>query len=252
MSASPIPNRPAGVSPAVLVLAVLLATALTAVGMLLVRPSPQAVEAKPPASSELGNPVATAAVPVEPLAQRDVVSPKRAPFGQVYYPIPFAATPSLKLTASKRAYQIDKQDEYGFTWRADLTADDFPATENKDTVAAWLRNFTPSYMANLKDGLVFEDFTWEAKGVRGVGLPARSELTGTFNTLPNTEGEVAYELPFAQPANVELSGGNSVFVTVTEMRATGFKWKNVTEKGKEWIGTGAVTWKARGVRGPGK
>lgn len=235
-----------GVSPLVLVLSVLLAVAGTAAVMFALRPAPaQQAAGGPSAPGNLGE-----ATAVEPLTQKDTASPKRDVSGKVIYPIPFTVPPSLKLTAAKREYRIDKQDEYGFTWRAELTADDFPPTVNKDTVAIWIRNFTSSLAGNLKDGLVFEDFTWEAKGVRGGGLPPRVELTGTFNTLPNTDGEVVYEIPFAQPAHVELSGNTNV--TVTEMRANGFKWKNVTEKGKEWFGSGTVTWTARGVRGAGR
>src|SRR5690348_133990 len=61
----------------------------------------------------------------EPLVQKDAVSPQTNHTGTVYYPIPYASPPNLKLTASKRQYDIVKQDELGFTWMARPTPDDF-------------------------------------------------------------------------------------------------------------------------------
>ena len=243
---APSPAQPSsGVSPLVLVLAVLLSVAATAAVVLYLRPTPS-----PAAGGTAANPTGSPAL--DPFTQKDTVSPKRDSSGKVFYPIPFAIPPSLKLTAARHEFVIVTQDEFGFTWGVRPLEEDLVPDPKRDAdmLATLLRNST-AFMtpAQLKPGLVYEDFTWEAKGVRGSGLPLPREQTGSFTTLPNTDGEVIYPIPYTQPAHVELTGNNNV--AVTEMRANGFKWKNVTKKGDEFFGSGSVTWKARGVRSEG-
>src|SRR5262245_47843751 len=98
----PTPQR-IGVSPAVLALSVLLPVATTAAVVLALRPAPQAGPA--------GQGLPDRAGPLEPLTQKDTVAPRDKLTGQVFYPVPFATPPNLKLKASKRVYEIVKQDE---------------------------------------------------------------------------------------------------------------------------------------------
>jgi hypothetical protein len=164
--------------------------------------------------------------------QKDTVTPGNKYTGQVYYPIPYFTAPNLRIHGddSKRVYEVVKEDEYGFTWSIQPTVDDVVGTIT----------FSKKPIA---------DFTWEARGLRGNSSVMRPyEQTGTFSTLPDTDGEVVYTIPYQTPANVELSGGAARHVVITECRAMGFKWRSRTRSDEEDFTGGIVTWKARGLR----
>jgi hypothetical protein len=228
-------RRPAGVSPVVLVLSVFPAAAATGAAILALRP----------AGPRVGGRESTD----EPFTQKDTVSPRDHATGQVFYPVPFATKPNVKLASQGHDYEVVREDEFGFVWTVrvksgDIKPEFFARREGiPETVSlAELQ----AAIGNLRPGLVFEDFTWEARGVRGGKIAVPFEQTGRFIALPNTDGEVIFPVPYAQPANVELS--NNQFTTVTECRANGFKWKNVCEKGKEFFAQGNVDWVSKGVR----
>jgi hypothetical protein len=101
----------------------------------------------------------------------------------------------------------------------------------------------------LKPNLQYEDFTWEAKGLRAGSDPGGMSVfpqDGTFNTVFGKEGEVNFPIPYAVAPNVELSGNPSGKVIIVESRPTGFKWKNAGDN--DFSHSGSVIWKARGVR----
>jgi hypothetical protein len=182
----------------------------------------------------------------------------------VNYPIPFGTPPNLKLASAKREYLILTENEYGFSWGVRATAEDFEPGTLEDTMygsylTAALRtgvalSAAGSFLSNkLKPGLQFEDFVWEARGVQGKPAPKVTTEKGDFASLPNTEGEVAFGMTFAQPPNLsfpeDYTRGRTAVVGIT---TTGFKWKNVTSKMDEGFGRGTVSWIAKGVRAEGK
>jgi hypothetical protein len=242
---------PRHASPTVLILAVGCAIATTGAIFFAMRT---------PASQETtiasdGHTVPARELPVTATAftQSDSVSPGGKFTNQVFYPIPYSSPPNLKLHCEdkKRVYEIVKEDEFGFTWLIRPSIEDFTADVLKVSKPEDLLRFTfDGYSSsNFKPNLQFADFTYEAKGVRGSGMAPRPfEQTGTFNTLANTDGEVIFPIPYAAPANVELSGNASSYMVVTECKATGFKWKNKPDP--TWIShaSGTITWKAKGQR----
>jgi hypothetical protein len=253
------PSPPAnGVSLATLCLSVALAVCATAAIILaVVHFRPTAPAAATGRGADSGRAEARAAPSAdEPLVQKDAVSPQGRLSDIVYYPTPYASPPNLKLTvtASKRVYDIVKQDETGFTWKARLTVNDIQVgkvKEAEDKLVTFGGNFetlltvlTPGGW--LKPDLQLEDFTWEAKGVRAgkdAGLRV-FEQTGTFNSIHGKDGPVNFPSPYAVPPNVELTQPKSA-VIVTECQPTGFKWKNA---GDDWREDATVTWKAKGIR----
>jgi hypothetical protein len=182
------------------------------------------------------------------LEQRDTVSPQSGITGVVFYPLPYGAPPNLKLTAPTRAYDIVKQDETGFTWKAVAKLDDFKDDKRHLIEGMFGRDIAfQSGVGALKANLKFEDFTWEAKGVRpGKDTPFVQQ--GTFNTVADKEGEVNFPIPYAAGPNVELTGPASGAVIIVESRPTSFKWKNVTNPTPFATNSGSVNWKAKGVR----
>jgi hypothetical protein len=186
----------------------------------------------------------------EALEQRGTVSPKSTFTGIVYYPVPYSAPPNLKLTATKRQYDIVKQDETGFTWKAVIALDDI-RDEQRGNAEAMINvgvRHVDAMIGKLKPNLQLEDFNWEAKGVR----PGRDGVfvqEGTFNTLASQEGEVNFPMPYAIAPNVELTGQASGAVIIMESRPTSFKWKNVPQTSPFATNSGSVSWKAKGVRG---
>jgi hypothetical protein len=185
------------------------------------------------------------------LVQHDTVSPGTTATGAVRYPVPFAAPPNLKITSPERDYNILKQDETGFTWAAIATMDDIrddaDARRNaQGMMGVGFRN-AQQLSDKLKAGLRFEDFTWEAKGVRA-GKDTPFVQNGTFNTLAGQEAEVSFEIPFANAPNIELSGPASGSVIVVQSRPTGFKWKNVPQSNFGAVNSGSVSWRAKGLR----
>ena len=126
----PAPPRPprAGVSITTLLLSLALAVSVTAAVILAVLYFRQ-----PGSASGGGGGGALAAIfGEEPLVQKDTVSPQSKYTGIVYYPTPYGSPPNLKLTASKRQYDIVKQDETGFTWMARPMLEDFKDERQKD------------------------------------------------------------------------------------------------------------------------
>ena len=250
ISTQPPPNPPTnGVSTMTLILSLALAVSITAAAVLAV------VHFRQPApgdSGGSGNPIA-ALFGDEPLVQKETVSPQSKYTDTVYYPIPYASPPHLKLTATKRQYDIVKQDELGFTWMARPLVDDFrngmgdPKTL-LDKPIEYLAGLNPNSLNYLKPDIQYEDFTWEAKGQRaGRGTARLSAFPqdGTFNVTRGEAGEVYFPIPYEIAPNVELSGDVTSQVIIVECRPTGFKWKH---SGDTWRDRGTVTWKAKGIR----
>lgn len=189
-----------------------------------------------------------------PLVQKEVVSPGGVYAGVVYYPLPYRTKPNLKLTSGKRQYEVTAETEVGFTWVARLLPDDLREDARKDAniLDRILGDSVATAAANgrLRGGLVFEDFNWEAKGLRAPpsSLPPRTfEQTGRFYSVAGQESPVSFAVPYDSPPQVELSGNYRQATVILECTAKGFKWKNVG-KGGTWE-TGEVTWTTRGVRG---
>ena len=262
MTQAASPNS--GVSVPVLVLSVLLAIATTAAVVPWLRggsqPPSNAVAAAdtglspqfiPPRNPPAAPDGAPSSVSIQPFTQKDTVSPGGHMTGQVYYPIPFSSPPNLKLTSGERRFDIAQQDEFGFSWVAQTRLEDFTPEhleQLKQTKAdpQSLLGGLLTAATGLKRYLEIEDFTWEAKGVRGAILPRVFEQHGTFTPLPNTEGEVTYAIPYAQGANVDLN--HNSYTTVIESRANGFRWKNACAKGDETWAQREVSWTAKGIR----
>jgi hypothetical protein len=247
-----------GVSITTLILSLALAVSTTAAVCLAVlyfrHPAdPGGMEGGGPLAAVLGGQALVQKDGDEPLAQKDTVSPQTNHTGTVYYPIPYALPPNLKLAAPKRQYDIVKQDELGFTWMARPLVDDFrngmgdPKTL-LDKPIEYLAGLNPNSLNYLKPDIQYEDFTWEAKGQRaGRGTARLSAFPqdGTFNVTRGEAGEVYFPIPYEIAPNVELSGDVTSQVIIVECRPTGFKWKH---SGDTWRDRGTVTWKAKGIR----
>lgn len=244
---------PRHVSPTVLILAVVCAVATTAAIFFALRtPDSQAFTMT---SDDRQVPTQNVRASVAAFTQSDTVSPGGKFSGQVFYPIPFSSPPNLKIKSDdkKRVCEVAKEDEFGFAWIIRPCLDDFTANFAKANKPEDLLRITFEGVTatNFKPNLQFADFSYEAKGVRirGGGVAPRPfEQTGTFNTLANTDGEVIFPIPYAAPANIELSGGSASYVIVSECKATGFKWKNKPDP--TWVShaSGTITWKAKGQR----
>ena len=185
-----------------------------------------------------------------PVGQKGVVSPKAEAAGQVFYPVPYAHPPNLKLSAPTRTYAVTRQDEMGFAWAARPRADDFKdAGPKADEVLQ--KPFEALAGAALKPGLTFEDFAWEASGLRATRESLRQQVfeqNGVFDTVVGQEGEVTFPVPYAAAPNVELEGPTAAknMTLVTASRPGGFRWKNVGAH--EFTDTGKAKWRAKGVR----
>jgi hypothetical protein len=192
-----------------------------------------------------------------PLVQKDTINPGPQISDMVYYPSPYRIRPNLKLTCGKRHYDILAQTEYGFTWAVRLRPEDCREPPKEDNpLDKFLAD--PELMAtlrgNLKPGLVFEEFTWQAEGLRAPlsAIPPKvQEQTGTFRTLAGQEATQHFPLAFISAPHVELSGPNSQSTIVVDSTSTGFKWRNV-EKDSNRAWQGEVTWKAKGVLAAGE
>jgi hypothetical protein len=250
ISTQPLPSPPAppsrGVSVTTLMLSLALAVSTTAAVILAVLYFRQPAAGADRAG---GNPIA-ALFGDEPLVQKDTVSPQSSYTAIVYYPIPFGSPPNLKLTSTRRQYNIVKQDETGFTWMARPLLDDFKDDMRQEAEASLINKaFGQLFVNALKPNIQFEDFTWEAKGVRpgkDVDGSRPFEQTGKFVTLAGKEGEVNFPIPYALAPNVELSGSQAGVVIIVQSRPTDFKWKNGGDN--NFIHSGEVTWKSKGVR----
>lgn len=189
-----------------------------------------------------------------PLEQKAVVTPGAVFTGTVHYPIPYLTRPNLKLTCGKRQYTVAAETELGFTWVAAPLLSDF-RDDTKNAVGG-LEGALGSTLAvsagfgRLKPGLIFEEFTWEAKGLRAPAsaLPPKTfEQKGSFTTIAGKESVVYFPVPYGSPPNVELGGIRTSSVVITECTAKSFKWRNV---GSGPFADGEVTWTAKGALGP--
>jgi hypothetical protein len=197
-----------------------------------------------------------------PLEQTDTVAPGLNYTGIVHYPIPYLVQPNLKLTGGKRRYDVVKESELGFTWVAQPLADDFrdDAKKNQMFEKGFGVPFERLLESNLelaalnhalKPGLVFEDFTWQARGLRGPppSLPPKPfEQKGTFFSQYGQEAPVHFPVPFDSAPNIELAGPAHVNTVIVECTAASFKWRN-TAKGITSGWEGDLTWTARGLVG---
>ena len=99
--------------------------------------------------------------------------------------------------------------------------------------------------------IVYEDFTWEAKGVSAGAAEAMDmpiEQTGTFQSVLGKEGQEYFAFPYASPPQVTLTGHNGTTI-VAEATASGFKWKNEgMDNPFPGNNAGEVTWTAKGIR----
>jgi hypothetical protein len=242
MSSTPTPappTPPRGVSFSTLILSALLALALTAAAFLAFLHFTTAGQTVAQALSL--NPAP------EPSTQRGTVSPRGQATGVVYYPFPFASPPHLDLACDKRDYIVTQQDEAGFTWAARDRAEDFlalAADAAKDPAAA------AQPEPKKKPDLEYEDFTWEAKGLRAPAgrTPIRpAELRGTFIVRGGASGEVYFPTPYASPPNVVLSGLSHDDIVVEECTARKFRWRSHADP-DDRLGRGEITWTARGAR----
>src|SRR5262249_25865140 len=156
-----------------------------------------------------------------------------------------------------RHYDVIAETESGFTWVARLRPDDLREGASKDVPLLEKLIGSEAALAGvrgtLKPDLVFEDFTWEAKGLRvpPAALPPKVfEQTGKFYS-PLSEGAVVhFPIAYASAPNVELSGDvvgnpNHRDTMIVECTATGFKWKNTAKDRSGYYGE--VQWKAKGV-----
>jgi hypothetical protein len=249
ISTQPLPSPPAppakGVSVTTLVLSLAVAVCATAAITLAVLYFRQPTAG---VHSAGGGPLA-AVFGDEPLVQKDTVSPQSRYTGVIYYPVPYASPPNLKLTATKRQYDIVKQEETSFTWMARPMVEDFNDNRRGEAEAHLNLPIEGLLLNFLKPNIQYEDFTWEAKGMRvgkDAGAMQAFEQTGTFNTIIGKDGEVNFPIPYALAPNIELSGQPSGAVIVVESRPTGFKWKNAGDNA--FFHNGQATWKAKGVR----
>jgi hypothetical protein len=184
-----------------------------------------------------------------PFLQKDTVSPRSQHTGTVYYPIPFAAPPNLKLVCRPREFVVLKQTELGFVWSARPVPEDFKngRPENDDLLDEPIEKLK----SVLKPNVQFDDFTWEARGIPASAATLRAQLyeqTGTFPSAPGQEGEVTFPIAYAGPPNIELDGPtwqNRMSVVVVEAKPTGFRWRN-TGKSDTFEG-GPVKWRSRGI-----
>jgi hypothetical protein len=188
-----------------------------------------------------------------PVVQKETVSPGTTFAGQVTFERPFRLPPHLKLTPlGKRQYDVIGVTEFGFGWTARMQPDDLRDDARKDPELIdrflGLGLLSASAQGKLKSGLVFDDFTWEARGLPMPvsALPPKTfEQKGSFNMLIGQEGPVSFPVPYAGPPLVELSGARAHATIVTEVTATGFKWKNPMKE--PFANEGTVNWTARGV-----
>lgn len=202
-----------------------------------------------------------------PYPQTDTVRPGSAFTGVVRYPAPYRLPPHVKLTSpGKRRYAVAAETELGFTWVAQPLPDDFREdvmkAETPAKAEALLQNWLGASLefaaaqGRLKPGLVFDDFTWEAKGLRAppASLPPKPfEQAGTFYSVIDAESPVNFPVPYESPPQVTIAGSPQRNTILTEVTAKGFKWRNTAKDRNGW--DGEMTWKALGVvgaRGDGK
>jgi hypothetical protein len=189
-----------------------------------------------------------------PFIQKETVSPGSKPSNIVYYPVPYLVRPNLKLSSAKRKYEVVAETEAGFTWAARIGTEDLREAAPKEGNMLDKLLQDPKALAallgSLKPGLVFEDFTWEAKGIRAPisALPPKIHVqNGNFYSNLGQQSIVFFEYPFDSPPNVEFSGGNHRDTVIVECTAQNFKWRNeAKDLNRGYVGD--VKWTAKGVR----
>jgi hypothetical protein len=191
-----------------------------------------------------------------PLVQKDSIMPVSYT-GAVQYPAPYLTKPNLKIASAKRQYSILAETEFGFTWLANMLPEDLREDTAKDSnpllsvlPESWV---IASAKGNLKPKLAFEEFTWEAKGLRmpASALPLKTfEQSGSFGTMFGQDSVVFFPIPYDSPPNVEFTGAFARSVIVTECTAKSFKWKNVSNE--KFGSEGSVGWTSKGIRGHGE
>lgn len=186
-----------------------------------------------------------------PLLQTDSVAPRSRYTGTVYYPIPFAAPPNLKLICRPREYVVVRQNELGFLWEARPILGDFKGggPEKDELLDEPIEKLLKSA---LKPNVQFDDFTWEARGIPASAQALRAhvyEQTGTFLAATGQEGEVTFPIAYAGPPNIELVDGpkwqGRMPVVVVESKGSGFRWKNTGTESR--LESGPVQWRSRGI-----
>ena len=218
---------------------------------------------RPPAPISTGSgggPIA-AVLGEELYVQQDTVSPQKTQLrtsGTVHYSWPYATPPNLKLTSSKRLYDIVKEDEMGFTWSARITWADIPDDTRKGAElnhplgkAVTVEALQAIGTLVLKPDLEFENFTWEAKGVRAtkemmamIPYPQEDSFEA-FNSVK--EGHVNFPIPYATAPHIDLQVPTYWDVVVVDSRPTGFKWKGSSSDPNITHQT-IIKWKAKGIR----
>jgi hypothetical protein len=186
-----------------------------------------------------------------PLVQKDTISPGSALSDTVHYPVPYLTKPNLKLSSSNRQYGVIAETEFEFTWIARLLPDDLrdgtPKDSNMLDELFGGEASLASLKGALKPGLTFEDFTWEAKGLRAPpsSIPTTFEQTGSFYSEQDREGTEFFPIPYDSPPHIELSETGPNYPTIIlECTAKSFKWRNTSRIHD----SGSVTWKAKGIR----
>jgi hypothetical protein len=220
------------VSPIILIAAMLL-TAVTTAGIVL---AAGRLSAKKPTDL-------APTVEATPFAQQGSVKPEGRPSGMVYYPLPYSSPPHLTLSPGGR-YLLARQDELGFTWVDRQRLKDAPDLTKEFPDLGRLG--TPPKADDAAAGPQPE-LTWEVKGVRAGAAAGATRLfqqTGTFQFVPDEEGEVYFPFPYAQPPNVEVTTLESVIVSGNT--AFGFTWKVPYNTRRREGGT--ATWTAKGIR----
>ncbi|VTR96681.1 unnamed protein product [Gemmata massiliana] len=194
-------------------------------------------------------------VPAAPssLVQVETVSPGRTFTSRMNFEHPYQFPPHLKLVSrGKRQYDASAVTEFGFVWTARILPTDlieFHAARDEFLDAGLA---VAAAQRGLKRGLEFENFVWEAKGLRMPvsALPPRPfEQKGCFYSIEKQEAPVFFPVPYAGPPLVEFSGARKDATVITEVTAKGFKWKNVG--GSSW-NAGEIDWAARGLLAPAK
>lgn len=192
------------------------------------------------------------AVGEAPYAQGDTVSPGASLSGTVRYAVPYLTPPNLKLTCGKRQYEVIAETELGFTWVAQI------APEDLRFEALPLSTFRPKLDLNietlkekLRPDVTFEEFRWQAKGLRvpSSTSPTLLEQKGNFYSEAGREGTEYFPVPYDSPPNVSLSSHGHIdhAISIVECTEKSFKWKQVAN-----YGSYEVTWKAKGVRREGE
>jgi hypothetical protein len=82
------------------------------------------------------------------------------------------------------------------------------------------------------------------------GTPGPFEQTGKFRAWPNSSGEEFFPLPYEKPPSISMKVDAGLHkVEITDLSATGFKWKNTGADA--FFHNSPMTFTARGIPRPG-